>query len=175
MKLALKILKYVVGIIVVLLAAGFLLPATYSAQRSLTINAPVEKVFPLVANHKEWKRWSVWNQRDPKMEMTYSGPEMAAGSKWTWKSKSEGNGGMEFSAVEPNKRVGYILTMEGMTPATGDLKFTPEGAGTKVSWDINGNAGMNPVFRWFGLFMDRMVGPDFEAGLKNLKKLAETP
>lgn len=174
MKLALKILKYLVGIVVVLLAAGFLLPANYSAQRSITINAPTEKVFPLVANHKEWKRWSIWNQRDPNMAMTYSGPEMAAGSKWTWKSKSEGNGGMEFSAVETNKRVGYILTMEDMTPATGDLKFTPDGTGTKVSWDINGNAGMNPVFRWFGLFMDKMIGPDFEAGLKNLKKLAET-
>jgi len=173
-KLALKILKYLVGIVVVLLAAGFLLPSTYSAQRSATINAPVEKVFPLVANHKEWKRWSIWNQRDPNMLMTYSGPEMAAGSKWSWKSKSEGNGGMEFSAVEPNKRVGYILTMEDMTPATGDLKFTTEGTATKVSWDINGNAGMNPVFRWFGLFMDKMIGPDFEAGLNNLKKLAES-
>jgi len=173
MKLALKILKYLVGIVVVLLAAGFLLPGTYSAQRSVTINAPVEKVFPLVANHREWKRWSVWNQRDPNMQMTYSGREMAAGSKWSWKSKSEGNGGMEFSAVEANKRIGYILTMEDMTPATGALKFTPEGNGTKVSWDINGDAGMNPVFRWFGLFMDKMIGPDFEAGLKNLKKLAE--
>lgn len=80
---------------------------------------------------------------------------------------------MEFSAVEPNERVGYILTIKDMTPATGDLKFAPEGAGTKVTWDMNGNAGMSPVFRWFGLFMDRMIGPDFEAGLNNLKKLAE--
>ena len=42
-----------------------------------------------------------------------------------------------------------------------------------ITWVMNGNAGMNPVFRWFGLFMDKMVGPDFDAGLKNLKKLAE--
>ena len=174
MRLALRILKYLLGIVVVLLAVGFLLPSTYSAQRSVTINAPVDKVFPLVANHKEWKRWSVWNQRDPNMVMTYSGPEMEAGSKWLWKSKSEGNGAMEFSAVERNKRIGYILTMDDMTPATGDLTFTPDGARTKVSWDINGNAGMNPVFRWFGIFIDKMIGPDFEAGLKNLKKLAES-
>ena len=173
MKLALKILKYLVGIIVILLAAGFLLPSTYSAERSMTINAPAEKVFPLIANQKEWKRWSVWNQRDPNMLMTYSGPEAAAGSKWSWKSKSEGSGGMEWSAVEANKRVGYILTMEGMTPATGDLNVTPEGTGSKVNWTMNGDAGMNPLFRWFGLFMDKMVGPDFDAGLKNLKKLAE--
>ena len=173
MKLALKTLKYLVGLIVVLLAAAFLLPSDYSAQRSMTINAPADKVFPLVANQKEWKRWSVWNQRDPNMQMTYSGPEGAAGSKWAWKSKSEGNGGMEWSAVEANKRVGYILTMEDMTPATGDLKFSPDGAGTKVTWDMKGNAGMNPIFRWIGLLMDKMIGPDFEAGLKNLKRLGE--
>jgi uncharacterized protein YndB with AHSA1/START domain len=172
-KLALKILKYLVGIVVLLLAAGFLLPATYSAQRSVTINAPVEKVFPLVANQKEWKRWSIWNQRDPAMQMTYAGPEAATGSKWNWKSKSEGNGGMEWSAVETNKRVGFILTMEDMTPATGELTLAPDGAGTKVTWVMNGNAGMNPVFRWVGQFMDKLVGPDFEAGLNNLKKLAE--
>jgi uncharacterized protein YndB with AHSA1/START domain len=173
MKLVLSVLKYLLGIAVVLLAAGFLLPATYTAKRSVTVNAPVEKVFPLVASHKEWKRWSVWNQRDPAMTMTYSGPEMSAGSKWSWKSKSEGNGGMEFSAVEPNIRIGYILTMEDMKPATGELKFAPDGKGTKVTWDIFGDAGMNPVMRWFGLLMDRLIGPDFEAGLKNLKKLAE--
>jgi len=63
--------------------------------------------------------------------------------------------------------------MEDMTPATGELTFAAEGNGTKVVWTMNGNAGMNPIFRWFGLFMDKMVGPDFEAGLKNLKKLAE--
>jgi hypothetical protein len=33
--------------------------------------------------------------------------------------------------------------------------------------------GGNPVNRWFGLFMDRLVGPDFEAGLGNLKRVAE--
>lgn len=39
---------------------------------------------------------------------------------------------------------------------------------------MKGNAGMNPFFRWFGLFMDKMIGTDFEGGLKNLKKLAES-
>ena len=173
MSIALKILKYLVGLVILVLAVGFLLPATYSAQRSVSISAPVDKVFPLVVNQKEWKRWSVWNQRDPNMQLTYAGPDAAAGAKWTWKSKSEGNGGVEWSAVESNKRIGYILTMEDMKPASGDLTFTPEGNGTKVTWSINGDGGMNPIFRWFGLFMDKLVGPDFEAGLKNLKKLAE--
>jgi hypothetical protein len=38
-----------------------------------------------------------------------------------------------------------------------------------------GEHGMNPIHRWFSLFMDKLVGPDFEAGLKSLKALAEKP
>lgn len=174
MKTALKLVGYLIGLVMLFLLAGFLLPSGYSAQRSVTINAPVEKVYPLVANVKAWKQWTVWNQRDPNMQLSYSGPDSGVGAKWAWKSKSEGNGAMEFTAAEPNKRIAYALQMEGMTPAPGDIKFEPAGNGTKVTWYMSGDAGMNPMMRWFGYFMDRLVGPDFEAGLANLKKIAES-
>lgn len=173
MRIALKIIGYLIGLIVLVLLAGFLLPSGYSAQRSVVINAPVEKVYPLVANVKEWKRWTVWNQRDPSMTITYGGPESGVGAKWDWKSKSEGNGGMVFTSADANKKIGYSLAMEGMAPAPGYVSFEPAGNGTKVTWFMAGDAGMNPLFRWFGFFMDRLVGPDFEGGLANLKKLAE--
>jgi uncharacterized protein YndB with AHSA1/START domain len=173
MKIALNIMKYLIGLVVLLLIIGFLLPSKYSTQRSVTINAPAEKIFPLIASNNEWKRWTVWNQRDPNMVITYSGPGQGPGAKWAWKSKTEGNGSMEFTAVEPNTRLAYSLQMEDMSPAPGEITLAPSGAGTKVTWLMNGDAGMNPLFRWFGLFVDRLVGPDFEAGLMNLKKLAE--
>ena len=33
--------------------------------------------------------------------------------------------------------------------------------------------GKNPIGKFFGLMMDKMVGPDFERGLNNLKSLCE--
>ena len=53
------------------------------------------------------------------------------------------------------------------------MRLRPEGSGTRVTWTNEGDMGTNPVNRYFGLMMDSMVGPDFEAGLKNLKALAE--
>jgi len=38
---------------------------------------------------------------------------------------------------------------------------------------MNGDMGINPLLRWVALFADSMVGKDFEAGLSNLKALAE--
>jgi hypothetical protein len=49
------------------------------------------------------------------------------------------------------------------------------GGATRVTMAMEGDLGHSPVNRWFGVFMDRLVGPDFEAGLANLKRLGESP
>ena len=44
-----------------------------------------------------------------------------------------------------------------------------------MTWSMDVNMGANPLFRWMALMADRMVGPDFEAGLAQLKVEAEKP
>jgi uncharacterized protein YndB with AHSA1/START domain len=109
------------------------------------------------------------------MQMEYGGPAAGVGARWSWRSDSEGNGTMEFIEAVPGERLAYRLSFPdvGMR-STGQLRIEPEGSGVRVSWSNEGDMGANPVNRWFGLFMDRLVGPDFEAGLNNLKRLAET-
>jgi uncharacterized protein YndB with AHSA1/START domain len=159
--------------VALLIAVGFALPRNVSVARSIEINAPADSIFALVHAPKAWKRWSVWNQRDPNMALTYSGPESGVGANWDWKSEKEGNGAMTFTTSEPGKRLGYELRFEGMPPSTGALTLEPNGSGTKVTWSMEGDMGGSPINRWFGVFIDRMVGPDFEGGLANLKQAAE--
>ena len=81
---------------------------------------------------------------------------------------------MTFTAAEPGRRLGYDLYFPDFgTTSSGALELAAEGSGTKVTWTMNGNMGSNPLFRWIALFGDKMVAPDFEAGLSNLKALAE--
>jgi hypothetical protein len=47
--------------------------------------------------------------------------------------------------------------------------------GDAVTWSNSGDVGANPLKHYLAAGMDRMVGPDFEAGLANLKALAEKP
>jgi uncharacterized protein YndB with AHSA1/START domain len=176
----LKILKWLVivlvGLAALLFVGGYALSPEFKAVRSVTINAPADKVFALIADPREWKRWSVWNRRDPAMAITYSGPPSGAGAAWEWKSQSEGDGKMTFTAAEAGRRVAYDLYFPDFgTTSGGDLLLTAEGNATKVTWTMNGNMGSNPLFHWFALFGDKMVGKDFEAGLDNLKALAEKP
>jgi hypothetical protein len=59
------------------------------------------------------------------------------------------------------------------TSSEGTMTLAPDGDGVKVTWLDAGDLGMNPLFRWFGLFIEHMIGPDFEKGLANLKRVAE--
>jgi len=129
-----------------------------------------------VVEPRRWKDWSVWTRRDPDMRITYGGPPFGMGAKWSWVSKTEGSGSMEFTRVEPDRSVEYALSFpEFGMKSTGALRLEPAGNATRVTWTNSGDVGGNPLKHYLALMMDRMVGPDFEAGLANLKSLAEKP
>ena len=169
-----RILIGVIALVLLFAAVGLALPSKFRVERSVAIAAPAEKVYALVAAPREWKRWTVWNQRDPNMQVQYAGPEAGAGARWSWKSASEGSGEMEFTAAVPGQQIAYRLAFpEFGMQSMGLLRIEPQGSGVRVSWSNEGEMGANPLNRWFGFFMDRLVGPDFEAGLNNLKRIAE--
>jgi len=175
-----KILQWTLAAIgaiaLVIVGVGFFLPAAFLVQRSIVINAPADRIYDYIVEPKEWTRWSVWTRRDPKMDITYSGPPFGQGARWSWKSATEGSGSMEFTRVEPNRRVEYSLVFAdfGMR-STGEFRIEPGPAGTRVTWTNAGDVGTNPLKHYLAAAMDHLVGPDFQAGLQNLKALAEKP
>lgn len=167
----------VVGLVALLVVgAGLFLPSSFEVERSVLVDAPADRIFNHVVDPREWKKWTVWNQRDPDMRITYAGPPFGQGARWSWVSRTEGTGSMTFARVVPNERLGYELSFPdfGMK-SEGDLLLVPAGSATRVTWTNRGDVGRNPLKRYLAISMDRMVGPDFEAGLANLKRLAEKP
>lgn len=174
MKILKKSLLVLLALILIWFAFAFSLPHQYGVTRSIVIQAKPQQIYGLIVAPKEWKKWSVWNQRDPQMQITYSGPEQGKGAKWDWKSQSEGNGGMVLLDVGDNQVVNYQLHFEGMgKPSAGSIMLDLEGDQTKVTWSMTGSTEGEWMMKLFVPFMDRMVGPDFEKGLANLKQLVE--
>ena len=56
---------------------------------------------------------------------------------------------------------------------TAEFTFAPQGNQTLTTWAMTGRK--NFMFKAFGLLMnmDKMVGPDFERGLAQMKAIAE--
>ncbi|MDO6567535.1 SRPBCC family protein [Alteromonas sp. 1_MG-2023] len=164
-----------VGVLIALVVlVGFLLPKEYTVERSILIDAQPGEIYPDVVDLRAWQDWGVWFQRDPSMEIDYTGPDRAIGMKSSWKSASEGKGEMKITDLEHNSKVVYTLMFpEWEMETTGSLELIPSGDATRVTWRDSGDVGNNIISRYFALMMDGMIGPDFEMGLENLKTVVE--
>ena len=173
MKILLKILAGLAVLVLLLVVVAFLLPRQYRVERSIVIKARPEAVLAQVAVLPAWKSWSAWHERDPQMKLAYSTQTTGVGSWSSWESKNEGNGKMAITEQTP-MRVLYLLEFPdyGMK-SNGSLELKSEGDAVRLVWADVGDLGMNPMNRWFGLFLDKMIGKDFQRGLENLKRLVE--
>lgn len=172
---ALKKLLLLVGVLITLFVAiSFFISKDYSVERTIVINAEPSEIYPYVVDLKEWSKWGVWFKRDPNMELEFSGPDRAIGMRSEWKSETEGNGEMEITQLEHNRRVLYRLYFPDFDMGSnGAVEIKPTSNGSIVTWRDEGTVDNNPINRYFALMMDGMIGPDFEMGLENLKILAE--
>ncbi|MGL5927657.1 MAG: SRPBCC family protein [Dermatophilaceae bacterium] len=147
-----------------------------SVTRSTTIDVPAERVRSLVDDFHEWPAWSPWEGLDPGMRRTYSGAERSVGASYAWEgNRKAGKGGMTITADAP-ERVDVDLRFEKPFRADNRIEFilTPAGGSTAVEWRMHGE--LSPVMRAFSMVksMDSLVGPDFEKGLAQLKRVAES-
>ena len=175
MKWITRIVLIVVALAAVLALAGLLLPRTVSVERTTTINAPRPAVFALVNGFTSFNAWSPWFALDPQAKYSYAGPASGVGAKMSWVGDpgSMGSGSQEILESHPYDRV--VTSVDFGLKGTSKLVFTLDqaGQGTHVTWRMDTDLGMNPLTRYVGIMLDRMVGGDFERGLANLKKLAE--
>ncbi len=173
MKMFRRILFIFLCIVLVLLSIGFLLPNKVHVERSLKIDAFPRTVFDQVNTLKNWEKWSPWPASDTLIQLTYSGPELGVGAAFSWFSKKKNVGKGSFSIISsfPNDSLTVLMDFGENGRSSSKFVFIKQNESTIVIWNVESNLGLNPVSRWFGLFMDRMVGPDIESGLARLKGL----
>ena len=150
---ALKKLLMVVGVVIVLfVATSFFIPKDYSVERTINIDAQPSEIYPYVVDLKEWKKWGVWFKRDPDMKLDYSGPDRAIGMRSEWLSETEGNGEMEITQLEHNRRVMYRLYFPDFDMgSSGVVEIEPTENGSLVTWRDEGSVDNNPINKYFAL------------------------
>jgi len=162
-----NVAKAVLLLALLLSAIGLWLPAQRQVERSRELAAPVSMIWPWLVEPRRWQAWSPWVARDPAMTLRYSGPASGVGAEWSWDSRTLGHGQARLVEAQP-PLLRFEMLFDGLV-AVSSLELTPLGANaTRVVWRIDADLGYNPVARWFGLMLDRMVGPDLDEGLARL-------
>ena len=164
-----------------ILIVGFLVfvasrPSAYHVERSATIAAPGDVVFAKIDDFHQWEAWSPWEHLDPNMKRTFEGSASGVGSIYSWTGNDKvGEGRMTITESSPNDKVG--IKLEFIKPwqqtCTASFALAPEGAGTKVTWSMDGNHNFVSKAMCVFMDMDKMIGGDFEKGLAGMKQVAE--
>lgn len=150
----------------------------YTVERSRTIAAPAEKVYPLIADFRQWPRWSPWEDVDPDLHRSYSGAESGVGAVYGWSgNRKAGRGRMEIVRAEPNELVEVDLRFEKPFTSQNVSLFLlePDGDQTQVTWRMTGPRPLPMRLTQKFFDMDKLIGKDFDKGLDRMALVAPAP
>jgi carbon monoxide dehydrogenase subunit G len=173
-------LKTIIMLLVVLIATVLIYaatkPDTFRVQRTTSVKAPPEKIFPLINDFHNFGAWSPYEKKDPAMKRTLSGASNGKGAVYEWEGDHNvGKGRMEITDTSPPSRVTINLDFVKPFATHNIVEFTlePQGDSTNVTWAMHGPSPYIAKVMHVFFDMDSMVGNDFETGLANLKAIAE--
>lgn len=164
------------GIIVLFFLITYFLPSEKTMQWSSEFKASPEKIYHLVSDFSNYKKWNPWSAREPEAHGEMSGIPNTIGHKWIWDGKKIGKGYLQIKELEENKSIISDLIFEKPRQMKSEDLWSfrkIDDNTTLVSWGHK--AYLNyPAGRIFGLMLPKMLGKDFEQGLQNLKELSES-
>lgn len=141
----------------------------FIVEKSIEIEAPIDKVYASIRDFREWVPWSPWLISEPDCPLDYG----EDGKSYSWEGKIIGSGKMEVLNEEAPRSIEYRLSFFKPWKSVNETRFhlSEQGSGTKVSWSMQGSL---PFFMFFlkGM-MTAWVGMDYDRGLKMMKDYLE--
>ncbi len=179
-----KILKRIILVLASILILWMVIAAFVSGdcayEKSITINAPVEKVWQQTNTLKAMDQWSPWNDLDPGMKKDWSGTTGQPGERVCWDSEKDnaGKGCQQVKKVDAaDKRIDTEIKF--LTPyeseANAYVKIVPEGSGSKATWGFTSKIPYPFTVMKLFMNMEDAIGKDYQKGLSRLKELSEKP
>ena len=171
MKKFLYILLAMVALLVIIMLA---MGKKYHFEKSIVINAPVERVYSHISSMKAFNEWNPWMDLDKNLKVTYSGTSGAVGDKYCWEgNKDVGKGCHEITGLQVNKKQANLMHFKEPfeSDATGNIYLEAQGNSTKVTWDMD--CELDYPMNLMKLMMDSQMDDSYGKGLNKLKALAE--
>jgi hypothetical protein len=161
LKLALISLVALFGIILLI---SLLLPSHVRISRAIDINAPVEKIYPLLSDIKQWEKWNeyvrAYHNRIAETDMLKA-DEIAifiTGNRKSlvtadWQQPSGNKFGSGFAIIGANIAHSHAITT--------------------VQWYFDFHLKWYPWEKFQSIIYDQQLGPIMEKSLTGLKRIAE--
>jgi hypothetical protein len=138
--------------------------------------APAAEIYQRVNDLRQWEDWSPWAKLDPNAKVSFEGPPAGPGAMFHWSGNDKvGAGTMTITESKPNERVATRTDFMKPFEGTSDSEFIFSGRAnqTNVIWTMTGRHDFIGKAMCLVMSMEKMLGPDFERGLMQLKMASE--
>jgi len=174
--MVLTIALVVIALLAVVLVLAAAKPSEFRVERTTRIQAAPARIFPHIADFHRWADWSPYEKLDAAMTRTHGGAPSGPGAVYEWEGNNKvGKGRMEImEATTPTKltvKLDFVKPFVAHNVA--EFRLEPAGDATDVTWSMRGPSPYVTKLMSVFVDMDKLIGKDFEAGLANLKALAE--
>ena len=159
----------ILTIVAAIALIALLLPREVIVTRQADIEMHPDDIIARVSSTEGFQTFNPYRTTDPGLKITPFGPASGIGSGFKFEGK-EGKGTQTVTAVTASC-VTHLIDLGAMGKPVQTINAKAIATGARVTWTVTSDMGYNPVFRIFGLFMDRMLGKTYEQGLNNIKAL----
>lgn len=178
----LEILISLVIVVALYLIVGLVLPSSRHLEEKIETNRKLTLVFDTLNSFRRFDDWNTLKLRDPRMQITLSGPEEGVGARLDYVSKEKGLGKGSWELIESVPREKVVFAIEnierGKNKKTAFL-LAPTGRNNRnvqITQTYDVDYGWNMLGRFAGLYVTRHVGDDMKMGLTRLvNMLAAVP
>ena len=154
---------------------GLLLPSQYKIERQMIIAAPADQVHLWVGDLEKWSLWTPWLADDTSRDINLGALTTGKGAQISWKNDT-GGGDLEFTRCQADWGVAFDMTLGKRKRLSAcSLQYRQIAQGTEVTWQLQGDSGLDIFGRYFNLMLNPLMGPMLDEGLEQLKLLAEDP
>ena len=173
----LKVAAALAVLIAVVMAVAATRPDSFEVQRSVSIHATPEKIFPLLNDLHHWADWNP-QARLPSVRIGYSGSPSGVGAIADWEGPGQaGKVHLTVAESSPSTQVAVNGDWERpfRTHNRNQFILTPSADGTTVTYTLQGTSVFPMKVMSLFTSFDRMIGPHLDEGLNKLKEISERP
>ena len=156
------------------LVVALVLPSSRHLVEKVETNRKLTIAFDSLNSLRRFKDWNPLVLRDPRVQMTLSGPDSGVGARLDYVSKEEGlgKGSWEITESVSREKVSFKIDNEerGTNKRT-SFSFKPTGRNNRnveitQSYDVD--YGWNLLGRYSGMYVSRHIGDDMKLGLSRI-------
>ena len=170
----LEILISLAIVFALFLIVGVMLPSSRHLTEKTETNRKLTIVFDTMNSFRRFKDWNPLVLRDPRMQLSLSGPVEGVGAKLDYTSQEPrlGSGSYEITESVPKQKIAInINNIERGENKRTAVFFKPTGRNNRnveITQTYDVDYGWNLLGRYAGLYVTRHIGDDMKMGLARL-------